>query len=134
MNEMDYFETFIKADFYTQFVPHCFEQIAARFLIRQNRARLIDPPFFEFGKYYYDDPVSKMNGKFDIVIQDKRGYTFYECKFRKDIVKNSDIQNEIVQVRQCGLDAYHYGFFLESGFDAEKLDNVSLYTLDQLYR
>lgn len=67
MNEMDYFETFIKADFYTQFVPHCFEQIAARFLIRQNRARLIDPPFFEFGKYYYADPVSKMNGKFDIV-------------------------------------------------------------------
>ena len=134
MNEMDFFETFIKADFYTQFVPRAFEQIAAQFLIRQNRARLIDPPFFELGKYYYADPVSKMNGAFDIVTQDKRGYTFYECKFRKGIVKNSDIQNEIVQVRQCGLDAYQYGFFSKSGFETEKLDNVSLYTLDQLYR
>ena len=134
MNETDFFEMFIKPDFYTQFVPRAFEQIAAQFLIRKNRERLIDPPFFELGKYYYDDPLGKKNGEFDIVTRDQHGYIFYECKFRNDIVKNSDIQNEIVQVRQCGLDAYHYGFFAKSGFEVEKTDNISLYTLEQLYQ
>ena len=40
----------------------------------------MEEPFEKIGKYYYDDPVEKKNGKFDIVTQDDRGYIFLRSK------------------------------------------------------
>ena len=37
---------------------------------------LMDEIFEKIGKYYYDDPVAKKNGEFDIVTQDDKGYIF----------------------------------------------------------
>lgn len=80
----------------------------------------MEEPFEKIGKYYYDDPVEKKNGKFDIVTQDDRGYIFYEAKFRKDPVTESMVQNEIRQVTQTGLNYYKYGFFPNPAFCAIK--------------
>lgn len=52
--------------------------------IRRNLNGRMEDPFYKIGKYYYDDPVRKTNGEFDIVTCDDKGYIFYECKFRKE--------------------------------------------------
>ena len=87
----------------------------------------MEEPFEKIGKCYYDDPVEKKNGKFDIVTQDDRGYIFYEAKFRKDPVTESMVQNEIRQVTQTGLNCYR------SGFLCDQEENQILIELKELY-
>ena len=94
----------------------------------------MDEIFEKIGKYYYDDPVEKKNGEFDIVTLDDKGYIFYEAKFRKEPVSESIVQNEIRQVRQTGLECYRYGFFSRSGFACEKGADRILIELGELYK
>ena len=137
LNIMDsdvFYDRYISEDFETKYVPKSFERICKQYLIRKNRKGLMDEIFEKIGKYYYDDPVEKKNGKFDIVTQDDRGYIFYEAKFRKDPVTESIVQNEIRQVEQTGLKCYKYGFFSRGGFTCEKEENRILIELSELYR
>ena len=136
MNIMDpdvFYDNYIADDFETKYVPKIFETICKQYLIRRNRKGLMEEPFEKIGKYYYDDPVEKKNGKFDIVTQDDRGYIFYEAKFRKDPVTESMVQNEIRQVTQTGLNCYKYGFFSRSGFLCDQEENQILIELTELY-
>ncbi len=94
----------------------------------------MDEIFEKIGKYYYDDPVKKENGEFDIVTLDDRGYIFYEAKFRKEPITESIVQNEIRQVKQTGLECYRYGFFSRSGFTCEEGTNRILIELRELYK
>ena len=136
MNIMDpdvFYDKYIADDFETKYVPKIFETICKQYLIRRNRKGLMEEPFEKIGKYYYDDPVEKKNGEFDIVTQDDRGYIFYEAKFRKDPVTESMVQNEIRQVTQTGLNCYKYGFFSRSGFLCDQEENRILIELKELY-
>ena len=136
MNIMDpdvFYDKYIADDFETKYVPKIFETICKQYLIRRNRKGLMEEPFEKIGKYYYDDPVEKKNGKFDIITQDDRGYIFYEAKFRKDPVTESMVQNEIRQVTQTGLNCYKYGFFSRSGFLCDQEENQILIELKELY-
>lgn len=136
MNIMDpdvFYDKYIADDFETKYVPKIFETICKQYLIRRNRKGLMEEPFEKIGKYYYDDPVEKKNGKFDIVTQDDRGYILYEAKFRKDPVTESMVQNEIRQVTQTGLNCYKYGFFSRSGFLCDQEENQILIELKELY-
>ena len=117
----------------TKHVPKIFENICKQYLIRQNRKGALDEVFEKIGKYYYDDPIERKNGEFDIVTQDDHGYIFYEAKFRKDPVTESMIQNEIRQVNQTGLNCYKYGFFSRSGFLCKPAENLILIDLKELY-
>ena len=137
LNIMDsdvFYDRYISEDFETKYVPKSFERICKQYLIRKNRKGLMDEIFEKIGKYYYDNPVEKKNGEFDIVTQDDRGYIFYEAKFRKDPVTESIVQNEIRQVEQTGLKCYKYGFFSRGGFTCEKEENRILIELSELYR
>ncbi len=137
MNIMDsdiFYDKYIADDFETKHVPKIFESICKQYLIRKNRQGLMDEVFEKIGKYYYDDPVAKKNGEFDIVTQDDNGYIFYEAKFRKDPITESMIQNEIRQVTQTGLNCYKYGFFSRSGFLCAEEKNRILIELDTLYQ
>lgn len=137
LNIMDpdvFYDRYISDDFETKYVPKSFERICKQYLIRKNRKGLMDEIFEKIGKYYYDDPAEKKNGEFDIVTQDDRGYIFYEAKFRKDLVTESIVQNEIQQVEQTGLKCYKYGFFSREGFTCEKEENRILIELSELYR
>lgn len=81
MNIMDsdvFYDRYIAEDFETKYVPKSFERICKQYLIRKNRKGLMDEVFEKIGKYYYDDPIEKKNGEFDIVTLDDRGYIFYE--------------------------------------------------------
>lgn len=80
MNIMDsdvFYDRYIAEDFETKYVPKSFERICKQYLIRKNRKGLMDEVFEKIGKYYYDDPIEKKNGEFDIVTLDDRGYIFY---------------------------------------------------------
>lgn len=137
MNIMDseiFYDKYIADDFETKYVPKIFETICKQYLIRRNRKGLMEEIFEKIGKYYYDDPVEKKNGEFDIVTQDDLGYIFYEAKFRKNPVTESMIQNEILQVKQTGLECYKYGFFSRSGFLCDPEKNQIFIELKELYQ
>lgn len=133
MNEDAFFDRFIQDDLYKSHVPSVFEWICQQFLIRKNRLNGFEVPFFEIGKYYYDDPVNKMNGEFDVVTQDEKGYIFYECKYKNSKVTQDVVDKEIEQVKNVNMTCYKYGFFSKSGFDLKDDSNLILYTLDDLY-
>lgn len=137
MNIMDsdvFYDKYIAEDFETKYVPKSFERICRQYLIRKNRNGLMEEVFEKIGKYYYDDPIEKRNGEFDIVTLDDRGYIFYEAKFRKDPVTESTVQNEIRQVEQTGLECYRYGFFSKSGFTCKDGERRILIELKDLYK
>ena len=137
MNIMDsdvFYDKYIAEDFETKYVPKSFERICRQYLIRKNRNGLMDEVFEKIGKYYYDDPIEKRNGEFDIVTLDDRGYIFYEAKFRKDPVTENTVQNEIRQVEQTGLECYRYGFFSKSGFTCKEGERRILIELKDLYK
>ena len=137
MNIMDsdvFYDKYIVEDFETKYIPKSFERICRQYLIRKNRNGLMDEVFEKIGKYYYDDPIEKRNGEFDIVTLDDRGYIFYEAKFRKDPVTESTVQNEIRQVEQTGLECYRYGFFSKSGFTCKDGERRILIELKDLYK
>ena len=137
MNIMDsdvFYDRYIAEDFETKYVPKSFERICKQYLIRKNRKGLMDEVFEKIGKYYYDDPIEKKNGEFDIVTLDDRGYIFYEAKFRKEPVTENVVQNEIRQVEQTGLECYRYGFFSKSGFTCKEGERRILIELKDLYK
>lgn len=133
MNPDAFYDKYIHEDFESRYVPRIFEEIGRQYLIRMNLAGKMEEPFYKIGKYYYDDPVYRKNGEFDIVTQDDRGYVFYEAKFRREPLTSSVIAAEIGQVKAAGLPCYKYGFISRAGFDAEKKDDMIWIDLRELY-
>lgn len=137
MNVMEpnqFYERYIKEDFETEYVPRAFETICKQYLIRRNRAGLLEEPFEKIGRYYYDDPVHKKNGEFDIVTKDAQGYIFYEAKFRKEPVSEEMIRTEIAQVQAAGIPCHRYGFFSRSGFAVKNTQERLLISLEEMYQ
>lgn len=134
MNSETFYDKYIAEVFETEHVPKSFEHICKQYLIRLNKAGEMEEIFEKIGKYYYDDPIRKTNGEFDIVTLDDKGYVFYEAKFRKEPITESMIMREIEQINQTGLFCYKYGFISKSGFDCEITDDRKLITLDELYK
>lgn len=106
-----FYDRYIDTDFEEQLVPHCFEDICRQFLIRKNRRGELPEIFDAIGRYYYDLPKEHRNGEFDVVTHDRKGYIFYEAKFRQSPLTDAMIEEEIRQVQQTGLACYQYGFF-----------------------
>ena len=129
-----FYDKYIGSDLDKGYVPRRFEDICRQYLIRQNKAGNIKPVFEKIGRYYYDDPVSRKNGEFDIVTEDERGYVFYEVKFRKTPVTQAEIDTEIEQVRRAGLGCYKYAFISRSGFECETRDDLELIALEEIYK
>lgn len=133
MNPKDFFDEFIREDFFSTFVPKEFEKIGTQYLIRRNKNRKIKPPLYKIGKYYYDDPINKTNGEFDIVTLDKNGYDFYEAKFSKNEVDDSIVNEEIYQLSKINIKYNRLGFFSKSGFNISDTKDYILITLDEMY-
>jgi len=135
MNPNDFYDEFIKEDFEKQYVPKIFEIIFKQYLQSQNKERNIKPPLHKIGTYYYDDKINKSNGQFDVVSLDNNGYIFYEVKFTKDKIGNSEINEELKQISKTNIKPYKYGFVSKSGFkdDVKKSDSLIFYLIDDLY-
>lgn len=134
LNPEVFYDRYINQDFETWYVPHFFETVCRQYLIRQNRSNLLAIPFDRIGRYWYDDPVNKTNGEFDLVTEDSNGYIFYEVKFRKDRITQSYIDMEMEQVKKTGLNCYRFGFISRSGFDVIPNDSLILIHLKDLYQ
>ena len=133
LDEDVFYNRYIQKDFEEHYVPQMFERICKQFLIRENRAGAVEPPFDLIGKYYYDDPKTRTNGEFDIVTQDPNGFAFYEAKFRKEPISEGMIRDEMKQVQNSALACYKYGFFSRSGFSCQPEGSMVFYTLADLY-
>ncbi|MCR5690488.1 MAG: ATP-binding protein [Clostridiales bacterium] len=129
-----FYDEFIAEDFETGFVPLAFEQIARQFLIRQNRAGKIRPVLYDVGKYYYNDPVRRRNGEFDVVTLNRDGYDFYEVKFTSSPVTGAVVKEEKEQLDAAPIEYNRIGFFSRSGFGISDTDGLILYSLPDLYK
>lgn len=133
MNENDFFDVFIKDDFFSYYVPIKFETVAKQYLIRMNKSGKLKPILFDLGTYWFDDPLNKKNGQFDVVGECADGYVFYEVKYTNKPLSKSAIEEEITQVKACGLKAIAYGFFSKSGFE-NGITGYQLYDLTELFK
>ena len=133
MDSEVFYKKYIEKDFEEYFVPHMFENVCRQYLIRKNKEGAIEPVIENIGKYYYDNPVERTNGEFDIVTKDELGYAFYEVKFKKKPVSDEMINEEVEQVKVTGLNCYKYVFFSRSGFNCEKRDDVVLIALEEIF-
>ncbi len=128
-----FYEKFINEEFEKSIVPLCFETIAKQYLIKENRKGNYSPLFLDIGTYWYDNPIEKKNGQFDIVAKCSEGYIFYECKFMDSPIDDKIIKDEINQVLMTNLKPIKYGFFSKSGFNITNNDSYLLYSLEDLY-
>lgn len=129
------FDSYIADDFETKYVPKAFEEIVKQFLIRENLAGRIEPPFFKIGSYWYDLPKLRKNGEFDVVTEDDDGYVCYECKFKGHPMTESQVAQEVEQVKASPLPAKRFGFVARSGFEGVlKVPERRFYSLGDIYK
>ena len=134
LTDKQFYERFIKDDFDTQFVPKKFERIAFEYLIIENKKGNNNPLIYDLGKYWYDDPVNKINGEFDIVSKDDLGYLIYEVKYTNKQVDDNDVAHLLNQLDRCNVNYYNIGFFSKSGFNISDKETYYLKTLEDLYK
>lgn len=130
----DFYRLKLREKVETEYLPRRFEQAAREYLLRRNRQGLVKPPFYGIGRYVYNDKVHQKNGEFDVVTEDERGFSSYECKYRKKPVDMSVVREEEEQARSLGLPFYRFGFFSRSGFTGIDGEKYPLITLDDMYR
>ena len=117
-----------------EYLPRKFEQVAKEYLLRENRAGRIEPPFTAIGRYIYHDKANKRNGEFDIVTEDEVGFTSYECKYRKEPIGRKVVNEERWQAENLGIKFYRFGFFSKSGFrDDIDPSQYKLITLQDMF-
>ena len=133
MNPDVFYDMYISKDFTEKYVPHMFEDICSQYLIQKNIRGEMNPVIEKIGKYYYDDPVTRANGEFDVVTYDNAGYVFYDVKFKNNPISRSEMEKEIEQVKATGLACYKYVFVSKSGFEGDFPENATGITLRELY-
>lgn len=134
-NPNQFFEAFIKEDFYSSYIPKKFEEITKSFLHRKNIKGEINPVITEIGTYFYNDAKNKTNREFYCVTKDKNGYISYECKFTKDKIGKKVITEEEEQIKNLDINFYKLGFVSKNGFknDFDK-EKYNLFTLKDFYK
>lgn len=124
----------IDADFNTALVPMMFEHVALQYLHHQNKQGKINPPFIKLGKLWFDDPVNKVSGEFDVVGQSLSGFVIYEAKYTNAPVNDKVVNELINQLNRCKLAYQRLGFFAKSSFSVSDPKAYYLRTLADLYR
>lgn len=135
MDTHTFFNQFVAPSFYEHYLPLRFEAMAQDFLIRRNKASQIDPPFFEIGRFLYDNPKEKISREFDIVSKDAHGYIAYECKYTNAPLTMDLVQKEASQIKDVTPEFYRLSFFSKNGADSAVLKSgYQVYSLSDLYR
>lgn len=134
LNSSDFYNEIIKEDFNENFVPKKFEKIAFEYLIRENKAGNIKPPFLKIGKYWYDNPIEKVNGEFDVVTKDKDGFIVFEVKYTNKKVDSKVIEKLVKQLDKCNVKYYKLGFFSKSDFAIKDKEQYYLKSLEDMYQ
>ena len=133
MDSFIFYKIFILDDFESKFIPSIFENITKQYLIRNNKKENVINPFYQIGTYWYDDPKNKVNGQFDVVTLDKKGYIFYEVKYQNKPIDNDVINKEIIQLNKLNMNYYNLGFVSKSGFNLSENNNYILIDLKDMF-
>ena len=118
-----------------QFINRRFEGITLQYFHRMA-VQGNYPDIEDFGSYWYDDPVNKVNGEFDCVIR-RAGdlYDFYECKFFDRPMTLKECEEERSQLQKIqGITVSRTGFVSSGGFDFENKTDFILIDGKDLYR
>lgn len=111
-----FYEEFIEPGIIT-FISHRFEEICRDYfsiMVQSGKMRGIR----NIGVYYYDDSKNKKQGEFDVVLQRKDGFEFYEVKYFKTPLKLSEMKREEEQIQDIqGLNISKIGFVSVNGFE-----------------
>ena len=87
----------------------------------------------DIGSFYYDDPLNKTNGEFDVALEYSDHYALFEVKYYKKPLELDEIHREAGQVRQIKeLNVASLGFISASGF-ADKEPGYIYYSANDLY-
>lgn len=128
-----FYDEIIEKDFNANFVPKKFEKLAKEYLITENKKGNIEPVLLEVGKYWYDNPVEKINGEFDLVTKDKFGFVVYEVKYTNKKIVESNLKQLKHQLKICNVNYYNVGFVSKAGFDFKNQKSYKLITLEDIY-
>lgn len=128
----NFYELYIKNSIRT-FISHRYEAIVREYFSRQLReGKRAD--VYDIGTFWYDMPKEKRSGEFDCVLEQKRGYAFYEVKYYEQPFSKSEAEAEAQQLKNVlsFMEVNKIGFVALSGFDF----NSSAYELisgEELY-
>ena len=111
-----FYEEYIEPSLVT-FISHRFKRICREYfsiMVQSGKIRGVR----NIGTYYYDDSVNKKNGEFDVVLQRKSGFDFYEVKYYQSPMKLSEMKQEERQIRDVhGINVSEIGFISINGFE-----------------
>ena len=92
------------------------------------------------GTYYYDDSVNKKHGEFDVVLERKTGFDFYEVKYYQSTLNLSEMKQEEKQIREIhGVKVSGIGFISINGFETVDcpyncLTGLDIYFMNHSYK
>lgn len=111
-----FYEEYIDESINT-FISHRFEEMVRTyfsFCVKKRRITGVT----NIGTFYYDDSINKRNGEYDVVLEHKDTYDFYEVKYYTDKLSLKEMQNEEKKVHSItGLKIGVIGFVATSGYE-----------------
>jgi len=114
------------------FISYRFEEICRLWFSGRARAGELDG-VKNIGSYYYDDPVSRTNGAFDIALDYGDAYTIIEAKYLKGVMSKALMHHEAGQIREIkGLTVKDIGFISINGFE-EREEGYLYFDGEDLY-
>lgn len=100
----------------TDFISRRFEGICRDYFSLQVRSGKLKG-VRNIGSYYYDDPVHRKNGEFDVALELADGYAIYEAKYYAQPMTLDEIRREAQQVANIKeLAVKQLGFIAINGF------------------
>lgn len=100
----------------TDFISRRFEGICRDYFSLQVRSGKLKG-VRNIGSYYYDDPVHRKNGEFDVALELADGYAIYEAKYYAQPMTLDEIHREAQQVANIKeLTVKQLGFIAINGF------------------
>ena len=102
------------------FIARRFEEICRMWFSLLAKNNLLSG-IQNIGTYYYDDPVNKKNGEFDVALKFADGYEIYEVKYHSSPLEEDEINRELSQISSITeLDIRKSGFISVNGFTGGK--------------
>lgn len=104
----------------TDFISRRFEGVCRDYFSLQVRSGKMKG-VRNIGSYYYDDPIYRKNGEFDVALEFADGYEIYEAKYYAQPMTLDEIHREVQQVEEIKeLTVKQIGFIAINGFAERK--------------
>lgn len=131
MDSFDFFDQYIEPTL-DHYVSLRFEKICEQYSIHHYRMKHQEP-VMAIGRYWYNDRTKKVDIEIDQCIKTKTRIHIYECKWTKETVGQS-IMNDLIDKGKY-LDATHYGAFSRHGFNQEIINQgYDLITVEDMFK